>query len=676
MGASVTAIVEFAGTHQGLAYSLIVAVALSEALPVVGAFVPGDAIILGISALVATGALHLWPLIAAATLGAIIGDGVSYWLGHHYHHAIIGRWPLSQYPALVTRGEEFFQCHGGKSVFIARFTPGVRAIVPLIAGTLLMSPTRFYAMNVFSAIVWAPSHILAGAAIGASLVLLGAVAGRLAIFVVILIAFSAVTVWTTRYAVRRLPPLAAVGQDRLRAWAQTRDSWFSRQLLSVLDPTRKELPGLALLGAILIGSLWSFVGLLQDVVAGDPLVRANAAVFDFLQALRTAWIDQIMVAITELGGATVTIAVTLATLFWLAWRRDWRASVYEVGAVSAASLFTLLLKVTLHQPRPIAIYSGWDAFSFPSGHSTVNAALYCFLAIIVAWEVGLRWRFVIASTAALLVTAIAFSRIYLGVHWISDVLAGLAFGVAWATLLTIAYLRRNPAPVGAGGLCTTVALTLLIVGGIHIERQHAADMSRYAVREKTETMALAAWWQHGWSELPPRRIDLIGEIEEPMTFEWAGSRAALETELAAKGWTAPVPWTIRSTVAWLAPDVRLADLPVLPRLENGHQEALVMVYPVAGQTADARLVLRLWRSNVVLSGVGRTAVPLWIGTVDEERSTRLMSALTMVRGTTDYDGPRDILASAIGIRRVAMRGADFQQAGWDAGVLLGQASDR
>ncbi|MGH8229566.1 MAG: hypothetical protein ACREU3_16975, partial [Steroidobacteraceae bacterium] len=68
----------------------------------------------------------------------------------------------------------------------------------------------------------------------------------------------------------------------MRAWAQRRKSWLGRSLLSILDPSRKELPGLALLGAILVASLWLFLGVLQDVLAGDPLVRANEAVFHFL----------------------------------------------------------------------------------------------------------------------------------------------------------------------------------------------------------------------------------------------------------------------------------------------------------------------------------------------------------------------------------------------------------
>ena len=472
VGGLVTSIIVISRAHQGIACGLILVVAFSEALPVFGAFVPGDAIILGISALVPTDALRLWPLIFAATAGAILGDGFSFWLGRHFREPLVSRRPISRYPGLVTRGEEFLRRHGGKSVFIARFTPGVRAIVPVLSGMLLMSPARFYAMNVLSAVSWGPAHILAGAAIGATLMLLGAVAGRLAFIVVILIVLGGSVTWGTRYAVGRLPSLAATGQERLRLWAQRRETWLGRSLLSILDPSRKELPGLALLGAILVASLWLFFGVLQDVLAGDPLVRANEAVFHFLQSLRTEWIDRAMVVITELGDTPVVIAVALAVLLRFGWRRNWRGAAHAAGAVGLSSLLTLFIKAELHVPRPHPLYSGWDAFAFPSGHSAANAALYGFLAMVAAWELKSRRKLLVASIAALLVAAIAFSRMYLGAHWLSDVLAGIAFGTAWAAFLAIAYLRRNPPPVGGGALCALAGAALLVVGGVHVARSN------------------------------------------------------------------------------------------------------------------------------------------------------------------------------------------------------------
>jgi undecaprenyl-diphosphatase len=604
----------------------------------------------------------------------VAGDGIAFWLGHRYRRPIVARWPLGCYPALVARGEQFLHRHGGKSVFIARFTPGVRAIVPLLAGVLRMSVARFYALNALSALLWGPIHVLAGAAIGATLVLLGAVAGRLAFIAALLIVLLALVAWGTRLAVRHLPAVASRGEERLRRWALARDSAMRRPLLAVLDPSRRELPGLALLAAMLLASLWLFFGVLQDVLAGDPLVRANTAVFHFLESLRTDWVDRAMIAVSELGDLTVVAAVAFAALLWLAWRRNGRAALHLGAAVALASVFTWLMKVTLHVPRPYPVRSVWGWFAFPSGHSAANAALYGFLAILASWELARRWRLVVASVAALLVASIAFSRLYLGAHWLSDILAGLAFGIAWAAFLGLAYFRRPSAPVAAGGLCASVAATLLGVGAVHIEQWHAVDSLRYAPRERLETMTLSAWWAGRWAALPVRRVDLAGAIEAPITLQWAGGTAALVDELAAVGWSEPAAWSLRSTLAWLAPHVALARLPVLPQLEDGHPALLVLTRSLGRAAARERLVLRLWRSQVVLERAGGEPTRLLLGTVSEQRIAHPVWFLTTTPTLPDYNAPREALAAALFVHRLAARPAARPAEGWDGAVLLAAAA--
>ncbi|EQD30577.1 phosphoesterase PA-phosphatase related protein, partial [mine drainage metagenome] len=154
----------------------------------------------------------------------------------------------------------------------------------------------------------------------------------------------------------------------------------------MLDPQHRELPGLVLLGALLVASLWLFFGVLQDVLAGAALVRTNEAVFHFMQSLRTDWIDQIMVAVSELGDATVVTATAIAAMLWFAWRSNWRAAAHALAAVVAASLFTLVFNLALHIPQPGAPSEVWNVFSFPSGHSVASAALYGFLTIVSVWE--------------------------------------------------------------------------------------------------------------------------------------------------------------------------------------------------------------------------------------------------------------------------------------------------
>lgn len=102
--------------------------------------------------------------------------------------------------------------------------------------------------------------------------------------------------------------------QRLRSWAGAHDSWLSRSLSSLLDPSRPEARALALPTVLLVVAAWLFFGVLEDVVNGDPLLLADSAIYRALQDLRTTPGDAVMIAITELGDTKVVMAVTIAVL--------------------------------------------------------------------------------------------------------------------------------------------------------------------------------------------------------------------------------------------------------------------------------------------------------------------------------------------------------------------------
>src|SRR3981081_3232913 len=139
-------LIAFVSAHVWLAYLTLFLAALLEAVPVVGSVIPGSTIILALSALVPGGDLRLEWVLAAATAGALLGDGSAFCLGHRAQHEILSAWPMSNYPRVVAQSEAFFQRWGALAVFFARFVPPIRAFVPLTAGALGISPLRFYAV--------------------------------------------------------------------------------------------------------------------------------------------------------------------------------------------------------------------------------------------------------------------------------------------------------------------------------------------------------------------------------------------------------------------------------------------------------------------------------------------------------------------------------------------------
>lgn len=161
-------LIGFVSLHAGLAYAAIVLAAFLEAVPILGALVPGSTVIVALSALVPGGSLTLAPILAAAIAGAVIGDGLAYWIGHVSQRKVLTSWPMSKYPAAVAQSETFFHRYGTLAVLLARFVPPVRAVVPVTAGALGMPPRRFYPVNIAAILLWAPAHVLPGMLAGSA----------------------------------------------------------------------------------------------------------------------------------------------------------------------------------------------------------------------------------------------------------------------------------------------------------------------------------------------------------------------------------------------------------------------------------------------------------------------------------------------------------------------------
>ena len=185
-------------------------VALMESLVVLGLLIPGAALLFGVGALMATGALPIAPIMLSALAGAITGDFVSFLLGQHYQQRLRVIWPFRRYPRLVNRGVDFFVRHGGKSVFMARFIGPLRPIVPAIAGMMNMHTSRFLVVDVIASLLWAPVYILPGMVFGASLGLAAEVAGRLVVLLVVIAAIAWLGFWLISNLIRLLQPHACL----------------------------------------------------------------------------------------------------------------------------------------------------------------------------------------------------------------------------------------------------------------------------------------------------------------------------------------------------------------------------------------------------------------------------------------------------------------------------------
>lgn len=628
------ALIVFLSQHPTVALAVVFAAALLESVAVIGTVIPGSTVVFAAGILIGLQTLNPWWVAGVAVIGATLGDGFSFWLGRRYHERLRAWWPLSTHPELFARGQAYFAQHGGKSVFLGRFLGPVRAIVPVVAGMSDMPVLRFTVVNVLSAIAWSAAHLLPGALFGASLQLAGAVSSRL----LILLAGVAAVAWLCtallRLAHRSAWPAVSRQRDRLVAWARPRTGVLPRVAQSLLDPARPEALGLLVAAALLLGGAWMFLGILEDVVSSEPLVQFDHVVFTALQKLRTGHLDAVMIAATELGSAIVAIAVIAAVSAVLAWKRCWRTLAYWLTAVGFAQALVWVLKMALERARPMAMYDGVDQFSFPSGHAASSIVIYGFLAFLLARGKRPRIRFGIALLAAGLVGLIAFSRLYLGAHWLSDVLASLSLGTAWVALLSIAYLqhtRTEHLPTRALALSAFGAL--LLAGTAVVVTHHASDVARYAPRPSTSPGFLADWQLDGWQRLPARRTEVDGDYEEPLSVQWAGSANRIVQALEAGGWRRPPPWTLRTTLLWLLPSTSVGQLPVLAKFHGGESPAMSFEREL---NPSLRLVIRFWPTSYQVGAASDRPVALWIGMVTLERLEHPAGMVTLAMTDQDF----------------------------------------
>lgn len=674
--ANLSALFAWIARHPDWAYAMVFLAAFTESLAVMGLFVPGAFMMFCAGAIVAAGLLDLWATLVSAVAGAIAGDATSYWLGRHYRAELHNRWPFRRYPKLLEKGIAFFHRHGGMSIFLGRFVGPVRPVIPAVAGMLGMRPARFYAANILSALGWAPTYVLPGAVFGASLGLAGAVATRLALILVLLLILVWGGIWIVSRSEIWLQPRVEQGLAKLQTWAgsaRLSRTWsFRGMAASLLDPARPESRALLVFAAVLIAAAWTFFGIIEDVLTGDPLVVVDKAVYHVMQGLRTPFGDSVMIALTQLGDAAVTLPVVTAVLLWLLWKRAWRPAAYWLAAASFGAVLTVILKAGFGLPRPLPLYDGSIAFGFPSGHAAMSIVTFGFLAVLAARELPLRGQLAVFTVMALLAGLIALSRIYLGAHWLSDVLGGLSFGVAWVALLGIAYLRRPAPSVSARGLLAVAATALIVGAGVHAANQRAIDTIRYAVRHQPTLIAQQDWWNQGWQTLPAWRIDIEGEYEQPLTIQWAGSLEFLRARLTARGWQEALPVTGKSLLLWLDTRRPAMQLPLLPHVHDGRHETLALMYPVKGKP-DQRLVLRLWSSEKMLLA---PRTPIWVGTVTEERISRPLAWFNLPQDGQDFNAPRLVLLESLSglqarlVNRNGVPVSASEEVVWNKTVLL------
>lgn len=214
-----------------------------------------------------------------------------------------------------------------------------------------------------------------------------------------------------------------------------------------------EFPAL-LAGLIIAGGLWGFVELMEVARATTPHAFDTEILLAFREPgqpnnpIGPPWLEGAMRDITSLGSASVLVLITAAAIIYLLLVRRWGTALFMFVSVAGGQVLSSLLKVGVDRPRPelVSHLVNETSLSFPSGHAMLSAIIYLTLGSLAARFLnGRATKIYVLSLAVLTTVLVGVSRVYLGVHWPSDVLAGWCAGFAWAMLcwLTARLLQRR-----------------------------------------------------------------------------------------------------------------------------------------------------------------------------------------------------------------------------------------
>jgi undecaprenyl-diphosphatase len=206
------------------------------------------------------------------------------------------------------------------------------------------------------------------------------------------------------------------------------------------EPERVAGFGLALLLGFVggVAALFAFAWISQEVL-GNETQQLDDATFAMLRGFASPTLDRVA-WVVSLMGSEVIIVLGAALLLLLGWQRRWGAALGLILTAGGAQLLNDILKELFHRTRPAPVVAGFIAaqqFSFPSGHAMVAAAFYFYLAYL-AWRlVRGVWRAILVAGLVFLVLLIGLSRMYLGAHFLSDVIAGYCAGFLWTDAVIV-----------------------------------------------------------------------------------------------------------------------------------------------------------------------------------------------------------------------------------------------
>ncbi len=605
-----------------LGYWIVLALALLESTAFLGMAVPGVLLFPTVGFLIAHGYFDPVDAFWFCFFGTMGGYCLSYYLGRK------GEGLAALFKRLAPQlesGRKFLLKYGFWAMIPGRFmTAG--ALMPFLAGFARLPFRRFLVFAIASNVIGMSGYLLAGYFAGHAWISLGLWSTRLFFFIFSIAGILGVFILARILVVKGAWPVVVVLSSIIRSMGEgarnnpavksflDRHPRATRFVAGRFDPARFEGLPLTLLTLALGYSVVLLGGLVQDLVASDPIVAVDRRLAALLLVFRSPLLLSVFLKVTLLGNWQIILGGTGLFSLYLFLEKKMNFLVPFWVTLGGCGFFTTVGKWLFHRQRPFDM-TRFLEFSFPSGHSAYSACFYGFLAYFMIRQTKDRVRQIdIVFAWGLIVGAVGFSRLYLGVHYLSDVLAGALLGFSWLLIgislvewkeargNSLEAVPRQPEPVGRKKRFW--GPVLLMAGGFLYIFVTAAYVPPYFKKPLHPAVSLEltdplAPFKSG--RLPRFTETIAGRSQEPISLMiTVQDEKSLFQALGKAGWVRADPVSPRS----LAKALKAAFLnkpdphaPVTPSFWNTAPLDIAFEKETAQHSIRQRHHVRLWKTG-------------------------------------------------------------------------------
>ncbi len=382
-----------------------------EGLPLVGQFVPGQTIVIIAGFLSKIDVFSLRVVLPIVVICAVLGDYLGYLLGKKFGIELLYRFGSLCYikPEYIDKPRKVIQDNSVKTIIIGRFSPMTRSLTPFVVGASGVSSRKFWIYDSLGAVLWATSAVLAGYVFGASYDTISALLGK---YIVLVIVFGILMAWGYRLINKQFHIFAKY------------------EIITLI---------------LNIFGLYLFFKTIQDALTDKVfLLQLDLFVNAYFTIHNSPALLWFMNLVTNILSPTYLTVLGLAGFIYFIRHKSYTFAIVTVFSLGTGYLSTFIIKNLVMRLRPENAFILQSGYSFPSGHAVAATIFFTLLIYFIVIKIkSLVLREVLIVICVILSLLVSFSRVYLGVHWMSDVFAGIGLGLFCTTfiILLIKYIR-------------------------------------------------------------------------------------------------------------------------------------------------------------------------------------------------------------------------------------------